>query len=324
MERKQMKRWVVALATVMILLGAWMLSGIRAEASNYPFLYPDDGEWTITVVQGETASLVYDYYPAYTNEKVIVKVYDSNHREVANATRQFYNTSNAKRLYTVTWDTNDIKPGEYTSLAYPYYYTLGYWLEAPTPTPITIIVKSRADIKTGWNQVGGKWYFNNKNGKPVTGWNQLDKKWYYFDDKGVMQTGWQKISGKWYYLKSGVMQDGWQQISGKWYYFKNGVMQTGWQQISGKWYYLKDGVMQTGWQKISGDWYYLKGGVMQTGMTKISGKTYCFKGGVMQTGWMKISGKWYYFGTNGVMVTGNKKIGSKTYIFNSSGVCLNP
>ena len=160
MERKQMKRWVVAITTVILAFGAWMLSGIRSEAANYPFLYPDDGEWTITVVQGETANIVYDYYPAYSNEKVIVRVYDSNNKEVANATRQFYNASSAMRLYTVTWDTSNVKPGTYTSLAYPYYYTLGYWLEAPTPTPIKIVVKSRSEIKTGWQQVKGKWYYN--------------------------------------------------------------------------------------------------------------------------------------------------------------------
>jgi sialidase-1 len=37
-----------------------------------------------------------------------------------------------------------------------------------------------------------------------------------------MMTGWQKIGGVWYYMgPGGVMQTGWQLIGGKWYYFKS-------------------------------------------------------------------------------------------------------
>jgi len=41
-----------------------------------------------------------------------------------------------------------------------------------------------------------------------------------------MTTGWQLVGGKWYYMKNtGEMATGWQLVSGKWYYMnKDGVM----------------------------------------------------------------------------------------------------
>ena len=42
----------------------------------------------------------------------------------------------------------------------------------------------------------------------------------------AMQTGWQRLGGQWYYLDpSGAMQTGWQAINGKYYYLgTNGAM----------------------------------------------------------------------------------------------------
>jgi glucan-binding YG repeat protein len=35
-----------------------------------------------------------------------------------------------------------------------------------------------------------------------------------------MQTGWQRLGGTWYYFSaSGAMQTGWQELDGAWYYF---------------------------------------------------------------------------------------------------------
>ena len=43
------------------------------------------------------------------------------------------------------------------------------------------------------------------------------------DASGVMLTGWQKVGGTWYYLKgSGAMAEGWAKVGGKWYYLRPG------------------------------------------------------------------------------------------------------
>ena len=77
--------------------------------------------------------------------------------------------------------------------------------------------------------------------------------------RGRMLTGWQKIGGKWYYLKgSGAMAEGWARVSGAWYYLRpgSGAMATGWAKADGAWYYLgPDGAMFTGTHTINGRVY---------------------------------------------------------------------
>ena len=139
-------------------------------------------------------------------------------------------------------------------------------------------------MRTGWQEVSGKWYYFGSNGRMRTGWQEVSGKWYYLGTNGVMRMNWQEVSGKWYYLgTNGVMRTNWQEISGKWYYLgTNGVMRTNWQQVSGKWYYLgTNGVMRTGWQELGSAWYYFNAsGVMaDDGIYTISGKKYAFASG---------------------------------------------
>ena len=41
---------------------------------------------------------------------------------------------------------------------------------------------------TGWQCLGGKWYFFNPNGTMKTGWKKSGGKWYYLGEDGVMVT----------------------------------------------------------------------------------------------------------------------------------------
>ena len=96
----------------------------------------------------------------------------------------------------------------------------------------------------------------------LTGWQWLGGKWYYMTESGAMTTGWQRVGGQWYYMtESGTMTTGWQYVGDNWYYLNgSGAMLTGWQWLGGKWYYLNgSGAMQTGWQSIGGSWYYFYG-----------------------------------------------------------------
>ena len=54
---------------------------------------------------------------------------------------------------------------------------------------------------TGWNVVGGSWYFFNGSGAMQTGWGQVDGYWYYFGGDGAMKTGWINDGKRNYYLK---------------------------------------------------------------------------------------------------------------------------
>lgn len=187
------------------------------------------------------------------------------------------------------------------------------------------------DIKPGWQQTGGKWYYFKTSGDMVTGWYKVDGTWYYLDPAtGAMVTGWLKENGMWYYLRSGsgAMVTGWLKDNGTWYYLKSdGVMATGWQQVGGKWYFFESGGnMVTGWKKVGNVWYYLNSdGSMATGWKQLGGTWYYLKSdGTMATGWQELGGIWYFFEGGGNMVTGTKTIGGKAYEFDSSGACKNP
>ena len=186
---------------------------------------------------------------------------------------------------------------------------------------------------TGWQKIGGAWYYMNSSGAMKTGWLELSKGWYYLNSSGAMQTGWEKIGGKWYYLdpsKDGLMvENTMKTIGGELYSFaSSGAMRSncliklednacGYANSSGA--ITKIGVYSgsnvilksssgktlTGWQKFDGTWFYA------------SSK------GVVQKGWLKLSGKWYYLDSKtGAMATGWKTIDGKSYYFNGSGVWI--
>ncbi len=184
-------------------------------------------------------------------------------------------------------------------------------------------------MATGAENIGGKVYVFDESGKwkTSTGWEQIGANWYYFNKASEAQTGWQKISGTWYYFDSnGVMATGARSIDGKIYVFSDSgawIMSGGWNKVSGAWYYLNaSGEAQTGWQKINGSWYYFgSNGVMTTGWKKVDGEWYYFDAdGFMVTGWRKVGASWYYMDEYGVMVTGWKKVGTYWYYFDADGV----
>jgi len=40
---------------------------------------------------------------------------------------------------------------------------------------------------TGWQYLGGKWYYMNSSGAMVTGWQTINGTRYYFDASGAMR-----------------------------------------------------------------------------------------------------------------------------------------
>ena len=104
------------------------------------------------------------------------------------------------------------------------------------------------NMKTGWVQDGGNWYYFDDDGIMQTGWVTgipgFEGKWFYFADNGIMQTNCFVQDGEnWYYLNDdGTMRTGWLQYEGNWYYFgDDGIMQTSrWVQDEENWYYLND------------------------------------------------------------------------------------
>ena len=57
-----------------------------------------------------------------------------------------------------------------------------------------------------WIQSGGKWYYQNRDGKNLHGWAKIKESagpyfhWYWFDKTGAAATGGVQIDGKWYFF----------------------------------------------------------------------------------------------------------------------------
>lgn len=161
--------------------------------------------------------------------------------------------------------------------------------------------------------------------QPVySGWQQLGGKWYFYSG-GSARTGWLYSGGAWYYLDpaSGAMVTGSRRIDGVQYRFRDsGAMVTGWYAQGAKWYfYQSSGAMATGWQKVGGLWYYFSESAADRGvmyaerMLRAPEGPYFFRSdGAMVIGWYKATdGRWYHASANGILTRGWLSSGGKWY-----------
>lgn len=167
---------------------------------------------------------------------------------------------------------------------------------------------------TGWQLVGGRWYYGGSGGVAVTGYVHEGETSYFCDADGTMHTGWFiTASGKrnYCYQHSGaIAKSSWFHEGGVWYWADaTGIPVTGWQWVGDAWYYFDPnsevpGAMRTGWL-YDGAWYYLSGdGVMlHSQFVLVDGVWYWLKGSgqMLTNSWQYDSGNWYYFGDDGAM-----------------------
>ena len=164
--------------------------------------------------------------------------------------------------------------------------------------------------KTGWQKIGGQWFYFMRDGRPMCGWINSGKKTYYIDDEKGLLTGTHAIDGQLYtFNKDGVLtaqivkQNGWYEAENGWYYFEGGsLVSNGERLIGGKIYFFYDGKMQA--NCIYGSRYLNKNGQYVTNT------------------WKKLNGYWFYFGADGYRVTGEQTIGGKKYLFDSAGILV--
>ena len=177
-----------------------------------------------------------------------------------------------------------------------------YWLYAD----------AKGVIQTGWEQIGGNWYYFNSWGQMYEDgtrgiWEgegeDAKEVLYHFSPSGEMTTGWYYHwnedygYGSWYYSASnGAVYTGWQNLGGAWYYFDNntGAMaerERIYDNENDVWYWFRaDGTMVTGWHNYAGS-------------NSIYGNwVYCNADGTAYDGWLYSGGAWYYL-VNGDMIT---------------------
>ena len=202
-------------------------------------------------------------------------------------------------------------------------------------------VKDKQKETDKWIKSSGHWWYRHADGSYTrSGWEYIGGKWYYFDQNGWMVTGWQKVKGSWYYMESNGARvaDGWKWINNKCYYFdKNGKMAAdtwidgSYVDVSGVW--IKDkkqepeNVTKTGWVQYSGHWMYYNtdGSYVKSNWKSVNNIWYYFdQNGWMATGWITLSSGKYYLnpaknsnGVEGAMLKGYKQIDGKWYYLRS-------
>ena len=205
-----------------------------------------------------------------------------------------------------------------------------------------------ADNGRWWYLIGnGEWRY------PKNQLYKIGKDTYYFDKDGWMVTGWQQIGGKWYYFRSwggmqyntlfGVEKNG---ITDYYYAHEDGSMASGeWIKIDGEWYYFRDWggrlynafhddgenifylkadgrMAHDEWLKLNGEWYYFRGwgaafrNELFTDPT--DGNIYFGdqNGAMIHDEWREVNGDWYYFRNWGAALNiGLWNDGENTYYF---------
>ena len=267
------------------------------------------------------------------------------------------------------------------SLEGGWHYVSGgwYWMDPETKAMATGLLdvngtkyymNASGAMATGWayDSTGSCWYYaanSSSDGHLLTGWQLVGGKWYWMDGTTYkMQTGWLTVGGKTYHLSdSGAMDssrwideedgsssyvgsdgavtarikddvvtmadgstpaDGLAQIGNTWFYVKNGKVQHGAIEIDGVTHLFdeKTGRAVTGWHAGEDGvrHHYDAKGVMQTDCWVLDGSWYLLdENGVVKTGWQKVGGSYYYLELEtGAMKTGWFKDGDSWYWLDKS------
>ena len=188
-----------------------------------------------------------------------------------------------------------------------------YWDDAP----YLFDKDGKLVTKTGWQKMGGRWYYvMNNTGELKEGWMQSGSKWYCLTPAAYHNTVFRNPTGDDYYAADNT--GACTQLTGN-----------GWRLLSwGRVYLVNGKPIVNDWKQIGNDWYYFDGfgEAAVDDYWWIEGKLYVFDadGKMCKNGWFKVWGEDFYVDANGIAATGLKTIGGKQYLFSEDGwLCKN-
>ncbi len=235
-KNRGIKSVLTALLTGVVMGGAFILSGINAEAATG--WNQDYGGWWYEDASG--------YYPSNEWREIDGEYY-------------YFNGSG----YAVTgWQTIN---------GYHYYFYQSGVLARDTYIGGDYVNADGVWIDTtnmpGWKQQNGRYWYRFEDGTyPYHQWYTVDGEDYYFDNDGYVMTGWLNYYGTYYYLQASgaAAKDTWidgyyLDETGKWTDSETGEeIADGWVMKAGEWYYYMNGVPYKGWMNIPGseNYYY--------------------------------------------------------------------
>ena len=151
----------------------------------------------------------------------------------------------------------------------------------------TIDISTSEVAEKSWTQVGGVWYYRDKDGKDVykNAWGKINGLWYRFDEKGAMLADqWVKVGEEWYWVNANgrLSQNEWVSVNDQWYFANASgrIAQNEWFFVNDQWYFANPSgrMAQNEWFEVAGVWYYAKeDGRMACNETlEINGTKYSF------------------------------------------------
>lgn len=151
----------------------------------------------------------------------------------------------------------------------------------------TIDISTSEVAEKSWTQVGGVWYYRDKDGKDVykNAWGKINGLWYRFDEKGAMLADqWVKVGEEWYWVNANgrLSQNEWVSVNDQWYFANASgrIAQNEWFLVNNEWYFANPSgrMAQNEWFEVGGVWYYAKeDGRMACNETlEINGTKYSF------------------------------------------------
>lgn len=151
----------------------------------------------------------------------------------------------------------------------------------------TIDISTSEVAEKSWTQVGGVWYYRDKDGKDVykNAWGKINGLWYRFDEKGAMLADqWVKVGEEWYWVNANgrLSQNEWVYVNNEWYFANASgrIAQNEWFLVNNEWYFANPSgrMAQNEWFEVGGVWYYAKeDGRMACNETlEINGTKYSF------------------------------------------------
>ena len=176
-------------------------------------------------------------------------------------------------------------------------------------------------IPQTWDDGYTEWYYANEDGSLLTGWQQIGGKWYFFNT-------WYYDEESGYFIPPYMFSDGTFTIDGKdetfdangaWVEDGGSSYASSWAQEGGSWSYYKGGSKATGWQAIDGVWYYFDASGAMAADAIVDGYYVDANGAMVSNSWIQKGGAWYYFGGDGAMLTGWQTIDGVWYYFYADG-----
>lgn len=138
-----MKKRVLSILLALVLVFCSIPLGV--SAASYPIVILKSPD--LKIYQGANIPLVFHYSPAYNNERIEIKILNSDNEVCATGDFDINNKYSSYSSLTLNWDTSNYSVGKYTINVRKFFYSFYDWREAPSDSNYTVnIIKPKSKV----------------------------------------------------------------------------------------------------------------------------------------------------------------------------------